>query len=282
MTPPTNKRLPDFLIVGAQKCGTTTLHDVLKLHPEISMSDLKEVNYFTNESKYIKGLDFYAQYWTPDAATKILGEASPGYMVYPGVAERIRKDLGQIKVIIILRDPVKRAISQYWDNRRKLNENESFEQIFKTYLTVDYSPDSKGYFSRGVYIKYIENYWELFGKNNVHLLTLESFIDDAENVLKELLSFLEISQELLSLDKASNSAMIWDNFLYNFFLNNPKYISFLPKRGKRLLYFGKQKKYAYPQPSPEILSALIEFYHPWNEKLALKTDLNLNKWMSFK
>lgn len=76
-----NLLLPDFLIVGAQKCGTTTLHDILKLHTNMSMSDLKEVNYFTNETKYKKGLDSYAQHWTPNANAKILGEASPDYMV---------------------------------------------------------------------------------------------------------------------------------------------------------------------------------------------------------
>ncbi|MEL6931084.1 MAG: sulfotransferase [Cyanobacteria bacterium J06600_6] len=274
-------RLPNFLIVGGQKCGTTTLHDLLSSHQEISMSVRKEVNYFTSERKYRKGLKFYAQHWDIQEGESLIGEASPGYMVYPGVAERIHKDLGPIKIIMILRDPVKRAISQYWDNRRKLNESETFEQVMGKYLTSNYDPQSKGYFSRGAYMNYIEKYWSLFGKENVYLLTLENLIADKDASLNGLLRFLGANEGSLSVEKASNSSMIWNNAIYKFFLNNPRYIPMLPIRGKRLLYFGKKVKYNYAQPSEEIIASLKDFYHPWNERLVRKTGLDISNWFSY-
>ena len=82
-----------FLIVGAQRSGTTSLHDILDAHPETNMSAVKEINYFINPDKYVKGLSHYLTYFTNDQA-KAIGESSPGYICFPGVAEQIRKDLG--------------------------------------------------------------------------------------------------------------------------------------------------------------------------------------------
>jgi len=249
--------LPDFLIVGGQKCGTTTLHNLLKDHPDVNMSSRKEVNYFTLDHKYQKGLSFYAQHWAEKPGAKIVGEASPGYMVYPGVAEKIRKDLGRIKIVVILRDPIKRAVSQYWDNRRHLSENETFEEIYKHYLMAEYKPESKGYFSRGVYIQYIEKYWSLFGKGQVHVMTLEDLVNNPSRNLSRLYAFLDIGRnnDLMKL-KASNSSMIWDNLIYRYLLDHPHITGYLPKRGKSIFFFGKQIPYSYPQPSNEIIARL--------------------------
>ena len=79
-------------------------------------------------------------------------------MCYPGVPEKILRDLGTIRILILVRDPIKRAASQYWDNRRSLKEPLNFDRVFR------YQPStmfSAGYFS-GVYIKYIDKYIDLF------------------------------------------------------------------------------------------------------------------------
>lgn len=97
------------------------MHDILTFHPETSMSKVKEINFFTYKNKYKQGLKYYSTYFDKKEA-KIIGESSLGYIFYPGVANLIKKDLGQIKVLILLREPIKRAFSQYWDNRRQLSE----------------------------------------------------------------------------------------------------------------------------------------------------------------
>jgi len=89
--------LPNFLIVGAQKCGTTTLYDILNEHPEANMSSVKEINFFSFDNKLSKGLEYYSSYFKkPTKKHKITGEASPGYMNYPGVAEKISNNLGKV------------------------------------------------------------------------------------------------------------------------------------------------------------------------------------------
>jgi hypothetical protein len=79
------------------------------------------------------------------------------------VHELIHQNLGNIKIVIILRNPIKRAFSQYWHNRRDLNEGMSESEIIDTYLETKYSPKRKGYFSRGVYFQDVKEYIQLFG-----------------------------------------------------------------------------------------------------------------------
>ena len=73
--------LPNFLIVGAQKCGTTSLHDILSEHPQANMSNLKEINFFYSEDKYAKGLEHYKSYFKKlDSKHRVTGESSSGYI----------------------------------------------------------------------------------------------------------------------------------------------------------------------------------------------------------
>ncbi len=107
--------LPTFVIIGAQKCGTTALHSYLARHPEISMSRPKELDFFVAEKNWDRGLDWYRQRWNgPDKP--IRGESSPNYTAYPnfdGVPERMVELLPDIKLIFMVRDPVDRVRSSY-------------------------------------------------------------------------------------------------------------------------------------------------------------------------
>lgn len=274
--------LPNFLIIGAQKCGTTTLYDILKLHPEIYMSPQKEVNFFTSPEKMRLGLQKYSTYF-PDVNSdhKVFGEASPGYICYPGAAKMIRDSLGPIKLILILRDPIKRGLSQYWDNRRQLKESLTFNQALNVYLSDNYDPNSIGYFSRGVYIRYIESFWEHFPKENLHILMLENLIKNPADELAKLYGFLgvDFNESHLKLTVSSNTSLIWKNELYNLLLNNPGFIKFIPRHARRFFFFGKRLPYKYPMPEGAVLERLRNFYRPWNESLQNKTGLNLSSWL---
>ncbi|NVO23000.1 sulfotransferase family protein [Donghicola mangrovi] len=110
----TGVKLPDFIIIGAMKSGTTTLYDYLSKHPDIVMSRKKETDFFVKEKNWKKGLDWYSNQFK--AGGKILGEASPNYTKqrdFTGVPERIFGVCPRVRFIYILRDPVQRAISQY-------------------------------------------------------------------------------------------------------------------------------------------------------------------------
>jgi len=273
--------LPNFLIVGAQKCGTTSLHDILTEHPEAGMSDVKEINFFTFEKKFKKGLDYYSTFFRGiDENAIAIGESSPGYICTPRVAERIHKKLGKIKIVIILRDPIKRAFSQYWDNRRHLNEYMTEVEIVSNYLEANYKPGRRGYFSRGVYAHQVEKYFKLFGKENVHVMILEELIKSQNKTLQELYSFLglNIQKGLQKLPPPSNSSQVWTNSLYNFFLNNPGFVKYLPKRGKRILLFGGKQSIDYTLPNERIIEELKNFYRPFNQELSELIENPLKDW----
>lgn len=260
--------LPNFLIVGAQKCGTTSLHDILDAHPETNMSKVKEINYFINPTKYGKGLTHYSTYFTDDQAIAI-GESSPGYICHPDVPERIRMDLGQIKIIVLLRDPIKRAFSQYWDNRRHLSEWLSEKEIIDQFLESQYEPGRKGYFSRGVYAPQVEKYFSLFSRENVKVVFLEELVRNQSATLKNIYDFLGLSSDkgLEKLPPASNSSIIWDNPVYKLFLDRPNLNRLFPKYARRILFFGSQSEFKYELPNKELMLKLEAFYRPHNDSL---------------
>lgn len=273
---------PNFLIIGAQKCGTTSLHDILSEHPEAGMSRIKEINFFNSNEKYQKGLANYSNYFKDVPQNKIVvGESSPGYICSKEAPQRIKDSLGMVKIVIILRDPIKRAYSQYWDNRRSLNEYYSERQIIEMFLETEYNPGRRGYFSRGVYHQYLNRYFNLFGRDNVHVMILEELIMNQTAELRKLYAFLGLNTSLglQVLPKASNSSMVYKNRLYSFFFKNPSFVKFLPKRGKGLMFFGEKIPFKYELPENEVLDKLISFYKPHNEKLFSLLERRIENWL---
>jgi len=275
--------LPNFLIIGAQKSGTTSLHDILSQHPQANMSEVKEINFFTDESKYKKGLNYYKTYFkNPGSNHKITGESSPGYICYPKVPERILNDLGKdVKLVLILRDPIKRAFSQYWNSRRNLRQHLTEQQVIDKYLSHEFSEESRNFFSRGAYIKYIKEYLKYIDEAHINIIVLEELIHNQKKGLQELYRFLgiDIHDGLQELPKPLNPAIIYKNPFYMFFFNNPYFQIFLPKRGRSILYFGKKEKYKYQLPESANLEKLKAFYRPYNEELSAYLGKPLNYWM---
>jgi len=274
--------LPNFLIVGAQKCGTTSLHDILSRHPQVQMSEIKEVNFFINPHKYDRGLDYYSTFFNQKENAIAIGESSPGYLCYPEVYNKIKEDLGNIKIVILLRDPIKRAFSQYWDNRRQLNEPLTEVEIIDNYLESEYNPKRKGYFSRGVYYPQVRNYIESFGADYVHVILLEELIKHQQAELHKLYRFLGLDKDkgYQKLPKPSNSSLVWDNPLYKYMLRNPKQNKFLPSKLRRLFFFGRKKRFQYDLPNAPELERLKAFYKPWNQKLEEEFGLDIQTWIS--
>lgn len=103
-------RRPDFLIIGSQKAGTTSLYHALRLHPEVFVPEKKELNFFFLEDEYARGLDYYARYFEPaPAGIKAVGEASPGYICHPETPARIAAALPDAKLVLTVRNPIDRA-----------------------------------------------------------------------------------------------------------------------------------------------------------------------------
>ena len=109
-------RLPDFLCIGAQKAGTTTLQALLLQHPQVYLPPQKELQYFS--LRFDAGLAWYSQAFAGAAAGQRCGEITPYYLFHPQAPLRIRALLPQVRLIVLLRDPVERALSQYFHARR--------------------------------------------------------------------------------------------------------------------------------------------------------------------
>ena len=115
--------LPNLIIIGAQKCGTSGLHYYLGLHPQISMSTPKELNFFIRERNWDRGVEWYARQF--DAGADVRGEASPNYTAYPhhaGVPERMRSLVPEARLIYLVRDPVERVAAHWVHNYAKRRE----------------------------------------------------------------------------------------------------------------------------------------------------------------
>jgi hypothetical protein len=106
--------LPNLIVAGAGKSGTTSLHLYLDQHPDIEMTSVKEPHFFSDDENYAAGPDFYDDLFSPAAAsTRYRGESSTGYMVFPGVPKRIRATVPECRLVFVLRNPIDRAISHY-------------------------------------------------------------------------------------------------------------------------------------------------------------------------
>ena len=115
--------LPNLIVIGAQKCGTSGLHSYLRSHPQVSMSTPKELNFFIEERNWRRGVDWYARHFDP--STPVRGESSPNYTAYPqhvGVPERMHAVVPDARLIYLVRDPLHRIAAHWVHNYAKRRE----------------------------------------------------------------------------------------------------------------------------------------------------------------
>lgn len=209
--------LPDFIIIGAQKGGTTSLFDYLSQHPCLIPSSVKEVHYFDGGltpglDKYARGLKWYRSHFPLQdklSCSNLTYEASPLYAFHPVVPGRIAKILPDIKLIFLLRDPVERAISHYFHEQRKGREKLPIidamlaEEERLQYVEQHSDYNSMGflhfsYKSRGIYHEQIGRYWNHFSKEQLLVLESEQLFSDPMPTVAKVLDFIGVSRQHLA------------------------------------------------------------------------------------
>ncbi len=273
--------LPNFLIIGSQKAGTTTLYHVLRQHPQIYLPDTKEINFFFHPNLYARGKDFYARYFaSAPKDARAIGEASPGYICHPDAPRRIAETLSpDLKLILTVREPVARAYSQYWDNRRHLSEPLTFAETVARYLEDDYQPGRRGYFSRGAYMRYIRRYLNLFPRENLLVLVFEDLKTQPEKVYRRIFEFLGVDANFQAAFQARhNASFIWKNPLYAAFLQHPHATRWLPVKARRLVMWGPRRAWRYPPMEAALQTRLRQFFAPWNAELEAFLGRKLEAW----
>ncbi|MDG1462449.1 MAG: sulfotransferase [Gammaproteobacteria bacterium] len=186
--------MPNFIIIGAQKCGTSSLHNYLDQHPDIQMSIEKEVQYFSEEYRWELGLDWYKKRFPEGHGLK--GEASPQYTWYPHYnksAERMAALLPDIKLIYMVRDPITRMASQYQDWVAQFWERGSFEDA----MTGIEQPSHR-YRATSSYWSQLEQYLKYYKPEQIKVVTLEDLSKDTAVTMRGILEFLEVDSKFYS------------------------------------------------------------------------------------
>lgn len=232
---------PNFFIVGAPKCGTTALYKYLESHPQVFLSDPKEVNFFSK--KELEEQRLYYQDFKPkneneylnlfknvDTQQKIIGEASVSYLYYPEVAGRIHSFNPDSKIVILLRDPVARAWSHYLMDKRLGLVKKELMEIFQSGEAID-RLNFQQYFLLGNYASQVEKYLDLFGKKNVKIFFTEELKSNRNNTIQKLYRFLGIQNFELTEDIKHNAYKEPKGF----FLKKLYSMSFIRKNIKKLI-----------------------------------------------
>lgn len=206
-------KLPNFICVGAQKAGTTTLHDILKQHPDIYLPELKEAHFFDQKKRYVKGIKWWLNtFFSKYNNEKIMGVMTPEYLYYEEVPDRVLKDLGSnVKIIIILRNPVERSYSHYLMSVRRGFESMSFMNAIENesmrILQGEFERNNFSYIARGLYSQQVTRYTNRFSKNNILFLSFEnSIVNNIDSTITHIENFLDIDKIKLNTTLKSNSA----------------------------------------------------------------------------
>ena len=232
--------LPNLLIVGAAKSGTTSLHNYLKQHPEIFMSNHKEPHFLINKEigenripKAVKTLNEYSSLFDGSDTFKYRGESSAMYLQFPNIAiKNIKKYLEKdLKIIIMLRNPIDRAFSGYQHVKRfNVDEELTFAQALdvcedRYFKQTSLTPATR-YIHIGMYYDFVKKFMHSFS-GQVHVIIYDDFITDTQNELSKVFSFLKVKKINVNItEKYMVGGWKWKN---RFFKNTFMKKSFLKK-----------------------------------------------------
>jgi hypothetical protein len=177
--------LPNLVVVGGLKCGTTSLHHYLNLHPEVQMSRPKELNFFVAELNWPLGPEWYASHFSGRASVR--GESSPHYTNRPrfeGVAERMRSVVTDVRLVYMVRDPIERMLSHYLHNVGGGYEDRTLADAFA-------DPES-AYVTRSRYFFQLEPYLEEFGSERIEIVGREELKRDRPATMRRVFAFLGV------------------------------------------------------------------------------------------
>lgn len=215
LVPERARLTPSFIILGAQKSGTTALFRYLAQHPKVVAPIRKEVHYFS--ANYAKGRAWYLAHFPRDrgdGATS--GEGSPYYLYHPHCAERIRESFPDARLLVLLRNPIDRAMSQHGHERRQGGERRSMRDAFaqerarvepeERRLLAEPYADSRvhrreSFLSRGIYAPQLARYFEHFPREQLLVQRYERFFAEPERHFAEVLEHLGLPHVDVAFDR---------------------------------------------------------------------------------
>ena len=295
---------PNFFIPGAAKSGTTSLHELLNTHPDISMSKEKEPVYWNNKLfNEFENLEISRYLNLFEQEVKIKGESTTSYMYYDNFIKNVKDNFHQPpKFIFILRNPIDRYISHYNWLKGLGKEKRRIDKIIEEERYLDfkeYNDYPKQYYQFGLYYKWISRFIENFGKENIKIVTFEKLISERLNILNSCYEFLGVSKmDSVNFIKSNKTNKVIFPSMYHFLrkssIGKMKYTSiskyFLPKKIRmkiKSLMKIAIKNWISIESKKEILSDkqrknLRDKY--FEDVMSLKNKLNydFSEWEDFK
>ena len=295
---------PNFFIPGAAKSGTTSLHELLDTHPDISMSKEKEPVYWNNKLfNEFENLEISRYLNLFEQEVKIKGESTTSYMYYDNFIKNVKDNFHQPpKFIFILRNPIDRYISHYNWLKGLGKEKRRIDKIIEEERYLDfkeYNDYPKQYYQFGLYYKWISRFIENFGKENIKIVTFEKLISERLNILNSCYEFLGVSKmDSVNFIKSNKTNKVIFPSMYHFLrkssIGKMKYTSiskyFLPKKIRmkiKSLMKIAIKNWISVESKKEILSDkqrknLRDKY--FEDVMSLKDKLNydFSEWEDFK
>lgn len=258
---------PDFIIIGAMKCATSTLHEQLALQPGIFMTDLKEPNFFSDDDQYDRGLEYYLSLFAAAKADDLCGESSTHYtklLTYPKTIARLHQFFPDVKLIYVIRHPIDRLVSQYIHQWTECQISVEIDRALDEHPElIDYSQ----------YARQLRPYFEAFGRQQVLPVFFERLLRHSQAELERVCRFIgydrqpiwdsELNAQNISSDRLRKS--LWRDVLVEAPVLKTIRQQFVPKSWReqiKSLWTMKQR----PQIDPQRLTALQQVF---NEDLAV-------------
>ena len=285
-------KLPNFLIIGAQKSGTTWLAHILSQHDDIFIP-LNEIHFFNKENNYKKGLEWYSNHFKEAKGYQIIGEKTPNYFWItekpikskyaehaPFINKKIYETLPNVKIIILLRNPVERAISAI-NHYRTHGEISPLINVDELLLgNKSHLAEQNGTIDMGLYNKHLKSYYELFDKDQVIVQIFEEdLIQNPYLTLKNICKFLDVNPDFKFQNVEEKIGDYSGSGLYlTLGLNNSvtrRLVRLLRKFIPRILAGPSVKKM---RPSESTLEQLYELYSDENDKLFSMIGRRVDSW----
>ena len=249
------KRLPKAIIIGSNKSGTRALLVILKMHPDIKACPV-EVHFFNREENYMLGLAWYQERMPKSTAEQLTIEKSPAYFTTRNVPERVYNMSKDIKLLVIVRDPTIRAISEY--TQLALKANNSLPK-FEIYVTKNQNVvnQERGIVKSGVYIKYLYRWLKFFPPSQIHFVSGEQLVKNPAAEIKLVEKFLNLRPMITE-----------KNFYFNETKGFPCFIGKIGLHGKKkngCLKGTKGRKH-FPVRD-DVVKLLQDYYRPFNQAL---------------
>lgn len=247
----TKRRLPQCIIVGVRKCGTRALLEFLNLHPQI-VKATQEVHFFDEDSKYSLGLEWYRRKMPYSFSDQITVEKSPSYFVTEHVPQRIFAMNPDARLLLIVREPITRAVSDYTQIQANKQAKGKSYGAFETYALKpngDVNVDYKA-LQISLYANFLRHWFEVFPRRQLHVVDGDRLVTDPLSEIRKIEEFLGLEHRVAK---------------ENFYFNKTKgFFCVRNDTTEKCLSEAKGRK--HPRVADHVVEKLKRFYAPYNER----------------